>query len=99
MIPEIKRFTKDNPCTKIDIWNCFYGKRGFIKVSVVEARSKIGVNAPRVMEGNAYLVRKNAATMDYYELTELGKEWLVNGVKRYLKNHPSSAYLINYKPT
>lgn len=89
--PQVKEFTRQNPCTKLHIWNCFRGKRGFARVPVVVAHSIVGVNAPRVMRTNDRITRVTVGEVDYYQLTDDGKEWLTNGMTRYLKNHPEDA--------
>jgi hypothetical protein len=96
--PEPRVFTKDNPCTKLDIWNCFRGPNGFVAQPVVEAQTFIGANVPRVMEREGRLVKKTIKNTDYYVLTEAGEEWLAEGFARYLKNHPSHASQAVYLP-
>lgn len=91
MKPEPAKFTRDNPCTKKHIWNCFAGPSGFREVPVVEAHTIIGVNAPRVMERNARLIVKNKKGVDYYVLTTVGEEWLRAGAEAYVLNHPSES--------
>lgn len=86
--PPVAEFTRDNPCTKLHIWNCFRGRRGFVRVQVDEAKAQIGANAPRVMERNGRLVQVSSTKADYFELTDDGKKWLLQGFGRYLKNHP-----------
>lgn len=89
MKPQPKVFTKENPCTKLDIWNCFRTASGFAGVSVVLAQSIIGKNVPRVMEREGRVVVRERHGEEYYALTEEGKEWLYEGFRRYLKNHPA----------
>lgn len=88
MKPEVKIFTRDNPCTKLEIWNCFRSLRGFVQVPVVDAQAQIGANVPRVMEREGRLMRTEDRGVDYYRLTSLGEEWLTTGFRQYLKNHP-----------
>lgn len=89
MLPEVKVFSKDNPCTKRDLWVCFRDARGFRKVQVAQAHSVIGVNAPRVMERNGYLVKETYRSAEWYVLTAEGEAWLLRGINSYVKNHPS----------
>jgi hypothetical protein len=89
MKPEIKKFTRDAPCTKRDIWNLFRGSRSFVSVRVPDAQAKIGVNVPRGMEAQGRLFVNRLPTGDYYVLTDEGKQWLTEGMGRYLKNHPT----------
>ncbi len=93
MKPEVKVFSRESPCTKLEIWNCFRNKRsaGFVRVPVPEAQAQIGANVPRVMEREGRLVSVVAGQVQYYVLTEEGEDWLLEGFKRYLKNHPAHA--------
>jgi len=91
MKPEPAKFTRENPCTKKHIWNCFASATGFTAVPVVEAQKQIGVNAPRVMERNARLTVVTRRGVDYYELTSEGKAWLRAGAEAYIRNHPSES--------
>lgn len=89
MKPKTKVFTRERPCSKLDIWNCFRGRRGFVRVRVVHAHSTIGLNAPRYLKRMKYVTRVNTATAEYLQLTEEGKEWLLLKFEQYLKNHPT----------
>lgn len=99
MKPEVKVFTRENPCTKLDIWNCFRARTGFVKVPVVEAQAQIGANVPRVMEREGRLEKAEARGVEYYVLTAEGEEWLSTGFARYLKNHPSHAPQAKFLPS
>lgn len=98
MKPSVRVFSKDAPCTKLEIWVCFRGRHGFMLVPVVVAQSQIGANVPRVMEREGRLIRKTVQAVDYYQLTELGEEWLYNGMRSYLKNHPAKVRETPYLP-
>lgn len=98
MYPAPKVFTKASPCTKLHLWNCFRGVRGWGAVLVPLAHAEIGVNAPRVMERNGYLVKERRENGDYYVMTHAGRVWLVKGILSYLKNHPSHSRLLNAMP-
>lgn len=89
MLPTVKVFSKDNPCTKRDLWVCFRGARGFQKVQTAQAHAVIGVNAPRVMERNGYLVKETQRGAEVYALTFEGEQWLTRGIQSYVKNHPA----------
>lgn len=89
MKPEVRTFTRENPCTKKDLWQCFRGPMGYSRVLVVVAHSQIGVNAPRVMERQGYLVKGQTSQGDYYMLTAEGRAWLEKGIRSYVKNHPA----------
>lgn len=96
MKPEVRVFTKDSPCTKRDLWECFVGPTGFRTVSVPEAHSVIGVNAPRGMEREGRLRVAKTPMGDYYSLTAEGREWLVKGILSYARNHPLDAQAIPF---
>ncbi len=89
MKPEVRVFTKTNPCTKLYIWNAFRGKRGFKRVQIDEAHAVIGVNAPRNMLSNGYATVLDKGNVEYYTLTSKGVEWLTSKFKSYLTNHPN----------
>lgn len=99
MKPIAKRFTRDNPCTKLELWQCFRSATGFRRVPVVEAHAIIGVNVPRIMEREGRMVRVEKQGIEYYELTTDGGEWLLQGFNRYLKNHPSHVARASHIPT
>lgn len=98
MKPEIAVFTKTKPCTKLHIWNTFRDKRGFCKVQVNEAHSRIGINTPRnlIKKERAKLIETSQA--EYYILSDSGKKWLTAGVLAYMKNHPDSAEKVRNPP-
>lgn len=98
MKPTVKVFDKKNPCTKADIWACFRVAAGFRLVPVVEAHSYIGLNVPRIMERNGRIVLVAKQGIEYYRLTPEGQEWLLNGFRAYLKNHPSYAPNASHLP-
>lgn len=98
MKPTVAKFTRDNPCTKLHIWNTFRGRRGFLPVQVTEAQAQIGANAPRVMERKGYLIRERGDRADVYILTPSGEDWLTEGMQRYLKNHPAEEENANHLP-
>lgn len=89
MLPEVKTFSRENPCTKKDLWSCFRDAQGFRKVQTAQAHALIGINAPRVMERNGYLVRATRRGIDWFVLTAEGEFWLTRGIQSYVKNHPS----------
>jgi hypothetical protein len=96
MRPAPAQFTKDSPCTKRHIWQCFYGPKGFTRVPVVEAQAKIGVNVPRVMERERRLVVVKLSGVDFYALTPEGEVWLRAGIEAYCRNHPAEVAEIPY---
>ena len=82
----VRVFTKNEPCNKVDIWNCFRAEAGnkFVSVPIVEARDAIGISVP------SHLVRAGRAEMikggDSIRLTSEGKTWLRAGTVRYVRN-------------
>ncbi len=99
MKPEAKHFTRDNPVTKVELWNCFRASATrFRKVQVDEAHAVIGKNAPRYLETKGYLVRETLKSVEYYHITDEGEEWLDSGIKSYVKNHPAERKLVQFFP-
>lgn len=83
-----KVFTRENPCTKIHIHNCFYAGGQYPDKPVIEAKTFIGENCPKYLtrEGFATVVTRRG--VDYYHLTPEGDSWLRQGIIRYLTLHP-----------
>lgn len=96
--PQPRVFTKDSPCTKLEVWQCFKAERGFKEVPIVAAHAIIGVNVPRVLEREARLLRYERSGVEYYRLTIDGEEWLNAGFRGYLRNHPAHVRLARYIP-
>ena len=95
-----KVFTRDEPCTKIDIWHAFaneFGKLGFRR-RVIDVRTVIGINTPKYLLREEYIGHFTVAGVDYYALTETGEKWLTEGLLRYLEMHPDKAYLLKSFP-
>jgi hypothetical protein len=86
--PEPAHFTKDNPVTKLQLWNCFRGRRGFTRIQIDAAHAIIGLNAPRYMIGKGYLEHYEQRYQEFYHLTESGEHWLYQKFKRLLERHP-----------
>jgi len=88
-----KKFTRENPCTKVEIHNCFIdpdiGK--YRSVPLVVAKMEIGDNVPKYLEKNDYLRAELKGGVDYYTLTADGEDWLREGLKRFLVLHPERA--------
>lgn len=72
---------------------------GWRIVQVDEAHALIGINVPRVMERNGYLIRVRQTAQDKYALTPTGEAWLLKGALAFAKNHPSEAHRIAHLPT
>ena len=87
----VKVFTRDEPCTKVDIHNCFTSPTGYAPVPVVTARGKIGLNVPKYLLREGFAVAVSIKNIDYYDLTTTGVEWLEKGLKRHLELHPDDA--------
>lgn len=81
-------FTRTNPCTKVHLFNCFFNPKTAGVVPVVDAHQQIGVNSPKHLLDNGYLLHESRKGVDYYVLTAFGRNWLVPGLKRYLELHP-----------
>jgi len=79
-------FTKERPCNKVDIWNCFRSGRRFTSVPVLEAKQCIGEHVPNhlVRAGRAEIVESRGA--DVIRLTPEGAEFLKEGTERYIRN-------------
>lgn len=99
MKPPVRLFTKDRPCTKLDIWRCFYHpKAGFVRVQVDTVHAEIGLNAPRGMVAQARLARVESKGVEVYGLTPEGEQWLILGIMAYVKNHPLEASSVGHIP-
>ena len=88
VIKPVRVFTRENPCTKIELFNCFTGEFGYVRRPVVEARGEIGENAPKYLLQKNYCVYRTDKGIDYYELTQAGEEWLTKGVAAHVGRHP-----------
>jgi hypothetical protein len=81
-------FTKEDPCTKIELHNCFFDGVRYSHKPVVNAKMEIGDNAPKYLVKKGYVVESIVGGVDYYRLTDEGEEWLREGLQRYLVLHP-----------
>lgn len=93
-----KVFTKDDPCTKVDLHNCFYEGGRYVNRPVVEAKAVIGENAPKYLIREEFVVVRTIGNVDYYCLTPEGDEWLRRGILKYLDNHPERFADCTYPP-
>ncbi len=92
IIKPVRVFTKENPVTKVELQNCFvHSIDDYCRRPVVEAQGEIGVNAPKYLMKKGYLVYRSDRGIDYYELTDSGKEWLAKGLAAHLARHPDDA--------
>ena len=84
-------FTRDNPVTKVHIWNAFAapcGTKAKAGVPVVEVRAKIGLNAPKYLIRENYISLRAGINVDTYVMSKLGWAWLHTGLLRHLELHP-----------
>ena len=100
-----RQFTKEDPCTKVHIYNCFHSDTdvmdwdgGLKSTNITRAKAIIGINVPRrlVYDGHAEMI--NVGGQQHIKLTVEGMNWLIHGVKRYLKNQPEKAKDIEQLP-
>ncbi len=85
----VKVFTRDDPCTKVDLWNCFAIPGGFRRRAVIEARGEIGINAIKYLTREGYAKVRHDGQVDYWELTPAGIDWLVKGTARFIQLNPT----------
>lgn len=93
-----RQFTDGERCSKVEIYNCFYGQGsrghedGLRSSDVVRARAYIGRNVPYRMcqAGHAEEVEIDGEL--HWKLTMEGRTWLTVGLKRYLKNRPDRVH-------
>lgn len=83
-----KVFTRDNPCTKVDLHNCFFRGGRYVNRPVVEAKAEIGENAPKYLIREGLVVMREIGGVDTYCVTPKGDQWLRTGIVRYLELHP-----------
>ena len=83
-----KVFTRDNPCTKVDLHNCFYHGGQYVNRPVIEAKMEIGENAPKYLIREGLVVLRTIGQVDMYCVTPKGDQWLRTGIVRYLELHP-----------
>jgi hypothetical protein len=88
---EPKVFTRENPCTKIDLHNCFYSSGAYRPRKVIEARMEIGLNAPKYLIREGYVTERHYEGADWYCPTPEGDAYLRNGILRFLVLHPDRA--------
>lgn len=88
----VRAFTKNRPCNKIDIWNCFRNGRRFKAVSVTMARGIIGAHVPNHMIAAGRLERVEIRGTESYRLTPDGEAWLKKGTETYIRNQYKKGY-------
>ncbi len=87
-IKPVRVFQKDQPCTKVEIMNCFNQFGTYVPRPVVETRGEIGLNVPKYLLKNDFARDYTKQGIDYLELTKAGIQWLEVGLARYLELHP-----------
>lgn len=95
----VKVFTREDPCTKVHLTNCFYRGGQFVPRAMVEARGEIGLNAIKYLRREGYATVTTQGDVDVWALTEAGQHWLIAGLKRHLELHPADAALLVSQPS
>lgn len=60
-----KRFSKDSPCTKVEIHNCFFDGHRYNKRPVVDAKMEIGDNVPKYLAREEFVKTITMSGVDY----------------------------------
>lgn len=95
----VKTFTKENPCTKVDIHNTFATATGYARSPVVTARGIMGINAVKYLKREGLVVEVTDGAVDYWQLTPDGEAWLKKGLERHLELHPEEAARVKFPVT
>jgi hypothetical protein len=90
-VKPVKVFTRDEPCTKIDLFNCFRRGAKYVSRPVVETRGEIGVNSQKYLLRESYARMLAQGNIDFLALTPKGEVWLSKGILRYLELHPDES--------
>lgn len=96
--PKPVEFTYTDRCNTGMIWNCFRGTRNFKPVQIAVVESQIGINVPGDMLVRNRLLKFYESEAEYYELTEIGEEWITKKIFTYLKTYPAEIDSINNLP-
>ncbi len=83
-----RAFTRASPCTKVEIYNTFYPDGRYVAARVIEARTIMGLNAPKYLLHKGYMAECSTRDVDMYLLTKSGRDWLISGLAEYLARHP-----------
>lgn len=86
-----KIFSRESPCTKVDIFLCFSRDGEYVKVPVIQARGIIGLNTPKYLIKKGLMYELCQGGIDYWHLSMAGEEWLTAGLARHLELHPEDA--------
>lgn len=93
------KYCKSNPCSKVDIYNCFRTRRGYRRVSMDEVKTEhLGLNVPRRLLENGRADTVIHEGVEYMFLTEAGKTWIERTLPPYLKRNPHKAKFVQYMP-
>lgn len=85
----VKVFTREAPCTKVDIHLCFADVDGAYRPrAVVEARGEIGLNAVKYYKKKGFVEEYELDGITWWEVTEEGEVYLREGLARHLELHP-----------
>lgn len=87
----VKVFTREAPCTKVDIFLCFSKGGEYVKVPVIQGRGIIGLNTPKYLIKKGLMYEMTQGGIDYWHLSMAGEEWLTAGLARHLELHPEDA--------
>lgn len=98
-----KQFSKDHPCTKIELYNCFFGvdstQDDVARSSdITRAKAIIGRNVPSRLIQAGHAEMTIVGGEQHIALTVEGQAWLLHGTQRYLKNQPERARDIEILP-
>lgn len=87
----VKVFTREQPCTKVDIFLCFSRNGEYVKIPAIQARGIIGLNTPKYLVKKGLMYEMTQGGIDYWHLSMAGEEWLTAGLARHLELHPEDA--------
>lgn len=93
------QFTRDKPCGKVELWNCFRQGGKYPPRPLVAVRAEIGANAPKYLLREGYMRQYEFKGTDYYCLTPSGVSWLEKGIARHCELHPEDARMCKERPT
>lgn len=98
MNPTPRIFTRERPCNKVDMLNCFWTGKTYRARPVVEAHAVIGVNAPKYLLAKGLATHTAKGDVEVYTLTAEGERWLTQGVREHLKRHPADLAACDHAP-
>ena len=67
-------------------------------MQIAVAESVIGENVPRIMIKEGRLEWLEDEHIEYYQLTDEGRKWLLKGFANYLKRPPGMKHKANFLP-